>query len=115
MSKSILIAIVATLSAVAAPSWAADLLPQGPSSVQVASQQTQGVMTHQVATLMQMKREADAQYRRTGRSADQAYARALDQELASRGWGRSTTTAPVPGAQDVLLAGSLAAQATRVN
>lgn len=115
MFKSTLIALVATLSTAAA-SWAADLsLPQGPRSVQVATQQAPGVMTHQVATLMQMKREADAQYRRSGRPADLAYARALDQELASRGWGPSTTTAPVAGAQDVLLAASQAAQNSRVN
>ncbi len=52
------------------------------------------VMSHEVATLIQLTHQAEAQYRRSGSPQDLARVRAMRIELASRGFGKSTQVAP---------------------
>ncbi|MBK9444317.1 MAG: hypothetical protein IPN53_24760 [Comamonadaceae bacterium] len=52
------------------------------------------VMTHEIATLIQLTHQAQAQYRRSGSPQDMARVRAMHLELASRGFGKQTQTAP---------------------
>lgn len=107
MSK-LLIALLTVVASTAALAEHPTLLTSTPSVRVAAANPSRGVMTHQVATLMQMARTADAQARRSGQAQDLAYARSLHAELASRGFGRQTVVAPVPGANGVLLAASQA-------
>lgn len=94
MNKSAAL-ILATLSVFAAGESMAQSISSH-TSVQVAVANTGGsVMTHEVATLMQKTREADAQYRRSGLALDKAYAQSLRAELANKGFGRTTVTVPV--------------------
>ena len=57
------------------------------------------VMTYEVALLMQSLQKAQAQYRRSGQPQDQARVEATRRELASRGFGRVTQSAPAVVAQ----------------
>ncbi|BCO25290.1 hypothetical protein MIZ03_0150 [Rhodoferax lithotrophicus] len=52
------------------------------------------VMTHDVATMIKLSHQAQAQYRRTGSSQDLARVNAMRHELASLGFGRATQPAP---------------------
>jgi len=52
------------------------------------------VMTHEVATLIKFSHQAQAQYRRSGSPQDLARVKAMQIELASRGFGRATQSAP---------------------
>jgi hypothetical protein len=52
------------------------------------------VMSHDVATIIKLSHKAQAQYRRTGSPQDLARVNAMQVELASRGFGRTTTPAP---------------------
>lgn len=68
---------------------------QASSTVQVASLNSQTpVMSHEVASLMQTMQKAQAQYRKTGQSQDLARVESMRRELASRGFGRVTVSAP---------------------
>lgn len=51
-------------------------------------------MTHEVATLIKFTHQAQAQYRRSGSPQDLARVKAMQIELASRGFGRVTQPAP---------------------
>jgi len=59
------------------------------------------VMSHEVATLIQLTHQAEAQYRRSGSPQDLARVRAMRIELAGRGFGKvkptdtATTTASI--------------------
>ena len=55
-------------------------------------------MSHEVATLIKLTHQAQAQYRRSGNAQDLARAKAMQTELASRGFGRATQAAPALGA-----------------
>ncbi len=55
-------------------------------------------MSHEVATLIKFTHQAQAQYRRSGSAQDLARVKAMQTELASRGFGRVTQAAPVMGA-----------------
>lgn len=63
-------------------------------------------MTHEVATLIKFSHQAQAQYRRSGSPQDLARVKALQIELASRGFGRATQPAPAM-TFDAPLAGSM--------
>jgi len=84
--------------ATAGHAWAQEtaLTSQPTSSViQVAVPQAQAPeMSHEVATIMQTLKKAQAQYRRSGSTQDLARVQAMHRELASRGFGRATTPAP---------------------
>ena len=51
-------------------------------------------MTHEVATLIKFSHQAQAQYRRSGSPQDLARVKAVQIELASRGFGRASQSAP---------------------
>lgn len=51
-------------------------------------------MTHEVASLIKLTHQAEAQYRRSGSTQDLARVNAMRVELASRGFGRVTQVAP---------------------
>lgn len=53
------------------------------------------VMTHDIATMIKLSHQAQAQYRRSGSSQDLARVNVMRSELASRGFGRATLSAPV--------------------
>lgn len=68
---------------------------QASTSAQVVSLNSQTpVMSHEVASLMQIMQKAQAQYRKTGQSQDLARVEAMRHELASRGFGRVTVSVP---------------------
>ena len=52
------------------------------------------IMSHEVATIIELTHQAEAKYRRTGSPQDLAQVKALRVELASRGFGRLTRPAP---------------------
>jgi len=63
--------------------------------IQVAAVNTPAPeMSHEVATIMQTLKKAQAQYRRSGSAQDFARVQAMHRELASRGYGRATVPAP---------------------
>ncbi|MDO8320733.1 hypothetical protein [Rhodoferax sp.] len=64
------------------------------------------IMSHEVATLIKFTHQAQAQYRRSGSPQDLARVKAMQTELASRGFGRTTQDAPAMGV-DVQLAGNM--------
>jgi hypothetical protein len=92
-------------------SFAATAVPASAQEKALASQPTPPViqvavahapapeMTHEVASLMQTLKKAQAQYRRSGTAQDYARVQAMHRELASRGFGRATTPAPALMAQ----------------
>ena len=51
-------------------------------------------MSYEVATLIKFTHQAQAQYRRSGSAQDLARVKAMQTELASRGFGRATQAAP---------------------
>ncbi len=106
MNHTATLLIMLTASIGATQALAADVNATAPAKViQVASvNQAAPTMTHQIATLMQMTQAADAQYRRSGQAKDQAYAQALRNELASRGFGRITVAAPAADTTRPMLA-----------
>jgi hypothetical protein len=53
------------------------------------------VMTHEVASMIKLTHQAQAQYRRSGNPQDLARVDVMHRELASRGFGRVTQAAPV--------------------
>ncbi len=111
MNKSAAL-ILLSLSALAAGQSMAQNI-SNPASVQVAvASNGAAVMTHEVATLMQKTREADAQYRRSGTALDKAYAQALRAELANKGFGRATLTVPLGNVAATELAQAPAASHT---
>ncbi|MBE0473110.1 hypothetical protein [Rhodoferax sp.] len=63
-------------------------------------------MTHEVATLIKFSHQAQAQYRRSGSPQDLARVKAMQTELASRGFGRATQAAPAM-TSDTQLAGNM--------
>ncbi|MDD5028202.1 MAG: hypothetical protein PHH58_01680 [Rhodoferax sp.] len=75
-------------------------LNTSPKVIQVAASNAEKpVMSYQVAALMQTLQKAQAQYRRSGQTQDLARVEAMRRELASRGFGRTTQSAPVLMAQ----------------
>jgi len=60
------------------------------------------VMTHDIATMIKLSHQAQAQYRRTGSSQDFARVNVMRSELASRGFGRATQAAPAMGVETQL-------------
>lgn len=52
------------------------------------------IMSHEVATIIKLTHQAEAQYRRTGNPQDLARVKAMRLELASHGFGRVTRPAP---------------------
>ena len=100
--------------ATAGHAWAQEqaLASQLTSSViQVAVPQAQAPeMSHEVATIMQTLKKAQAQYRRSGSAQDFARVQAMHRELASRGYGRATTPAPALMAQTTPLSGEQVAR-----
>jgi len=102
MNKFFALALL-TLASVAcsgiAMAQAATLAPD-PKVIQVAAVNPETpVMTYEVALLMQSLQKAQAQYRRSGQPQDQARVEATRRELASRGFGRVTHSAPAIVAQ----------------
>jgi len=79
----------------------AALLSLGAVGSAVANPAAEPVMSHEVATLIQLTHQAEAQYRRSGSPQDLARVRAMRIELAGRGFGKvkpvdtATTTASI--------------------
>jgi len=98
MNKSIstgLLALVSIATAGAAMAQG-DVSTPAVKTIEVAATNPQKpLMSHQVATLMQSLQSAQAQHRRSGQAQDLARVQALRSELASRGFGRVTQSAPV--------------------
>lgn len=97
MNKSFsLIALASVL--VAGNALAQNAATETPSQtrvVQVAAHNPVApTMSHEVATLIKFSHQAQAQYRRSGSSQDLARVKAMQTELASRGFGRATQSAP---------------------
>ncbi|MDD2918792.1 hypothetical protein [Rhodoferax sp.] len=97
MNKSFsLIALVSVLAAgnALAKNAASEASAQS-RVIQVAAQNPVApTMTHEVATLIKFSHQAQAQYRRSGSAQDLARVKAMQIELASRGFGRATQPAP---------------------
>lgn len=64
-----------------------------------ATRTEQPVMSYEVASMIQLLHKAQTQYRRSGQAQDLARVEATRRELAIRGYGRATQTAPVMMAQ----------------
>lgn len=62
------------------------------------------VMSHEVASIIKLTHQAEAQYRRTGQPQDLARVKVMREELASRGYGRATQNAPAQNPEAMLLA-----------
>ncbi len=62
------------------------------------------VMSHEVASIIKLTHQAEAQYRRTGKPQDLARVKVMREELASRGYGRATQNAPAKDPNAILLA-----------
>lgn len=108
MNKSFtLIALFSVLAAGNALAQnAAAEVPAQTRVIQVAVQNPVApTMTHEVATLIKFSHQAQAQYRRSGSSQDLARVKAMQVELASRGFGRTTQPAPALNADTQLAAG----------
>ncbi|MDD2880754.1 MAG: hypothetical protein PHQ58_09970 [Rhodoferax sp.] len=110
MNKSISSLVFAIVSVAAAGS----ALAQGASTntqvpvIQVAAvKPVVPVMSHEVATLIKLTHQAEAQYRRSGSPQDLARVKAMHTELASRGFGRATQPAPAVMANDTQYAATL--------
>jgi len=100
MNKSLALAFVAFAGVAGAASAESALPTATPKAIQVAALRTeQPVMSYEVAALMQTLHKAQAQHRRSGKPQDLARVEATRRELASRGYGRATQTAPVMMAQ----------------
>jgi hypothetical protein len=65
------------------------------------------VMSHEVATVIKLTHQAEAQYRRSGSPQDLARVKAMHTELASRGFGRATQPAPAVMVNDLPFAATL--------
>ncbi len=110
MNKFISSLKFATVSVAAAGSaWA-----QGASAnnlmpvIQVATAKPVApIMSHEVATVIKLTHQAEAQYRRSGSPQDLARVKAMHRELASRGFGRATQPAPAVMASDMQFAATL--------
>ncbi|OIN94021.1 MAG: hypothetical protein AUJ20_02075 [Comamonadaceae bacterium CG1_02_60_18] len=102
MNKSFSLAVFAVAGLVstgAAVAQSAPLLTT-PKVIQVAAIRTeQPVMSYEVASMIQLLHKAQAQHRRSGQAQDRARVEAARRELASRGYGRMTQSAPVMMAQ----------------
>lgn len=109
MNKSLsLIALISVLTAGnALAQSAATEAPAQTRVIQVAvPNPVAPTMSHEVATLIKFSHQAQAQYRRSGSPQDLARVKAMQIELASRGFGRATQAAPVMTA-DAQLAGNM--------
>ncbi|OIP15226.1 MAG: hypothetical protein COZ09_11755 [Comamonadaceae bacterium CG_4_10_14_3_um_filter_60_42] len=97
MNKSFtLIALISMLAAgnALAQNTAAEA-PAQARVIQVAMRNPAApAMTHEIATLIKFSHQAQAQYRRSGSPQDLARVKAMQTELASRGFGRATQPAP---------------------
>ncbi len=105
MNKSFsLIALVFVLAA--GNALAQNVSPETPAAtrvIQVAARNPVApAMTHEVATLIKFSHQAQAQYRRSGSAQDLARVKAMQIELASRGFGRATRAAPAMSADTQL-------------
>ncbi|PKO62627.1 MAG: hypothetical protein CVU24_03125 [Betaproteobacteria bacterium HGW-Betaproteobacteria-18] len=94
MNKSfVLIALVSVL--LAGNALAQNAAPAPARMIQVAAiNPVAPTMTHEVASLIKLTHQAEAQYRRSGSAQDLARVNAMRVELASRGFGRATQVAP---------------------
>jgi len=100
MNKSVSSLLVCVLCGTGAALSVATPASAAPKVVQVATVNPEKpVMSHEVASLMQTLQKAQAQHRRTGQAQDLARVEALRRELAQRGYGRITQSAPVMLAQ----------------
>lgn len=98
MKKSVSALLLALVSVATAGAALAQGDTAGPAvkTIQVAAVNPEKpVMSYEVASLMQTLQKAQAQHRRTGQPQDLARVEAMRRELASRGFGRVTQTAPV--------------------
>lgn len=78
------------------------------SAIQVAAEKPVApVMSHEVATVIKLTHQAEAQYRRSGSPQDLARVKAMHTELASRGFGRATQPAPAVMVNDTQFAATL--------
>lgn len=93
--SSLLLALVSVATAGTAMAQGSTAAP-AVKTIQVATTNPEKpVMSHEVASLMQNLQKAQAQYRRSGQEQDLARVNAVRRELASRGFGHATQTAPV--------------------
>jgi hypothetical protein len=78
------------------------------SAIQVATAKPiVPIMSHEVATVIKLTHQAEAQYRRSGSPQDLARVKAMHRELANRGFGRATQPAPAVMANDMPFAATL--------
>lgn len=99
MNKSVSTLLLALVSAATAGNALAQSAATDASSrtrvIQVAvANPVAPIMSHEVATIIKLTHQAEAQYRRTGSPQDLAQVKAMRVELASRGFGRVTRPAP---------------------
>lgn len=98
MKKSVSVLLLAFVSVATAGAALAQGNAATPATktIQVATVNPEKpAMSHEVASLMQALQKAQAQHRRSGQPQDLARVDAVRRELASRGFGRATQTAPV--------------------
>jgi len=87
-----LVAVALSLFAGAAlaQSGAPDTLGTKPMTQLAATRPEVPVMTHELATLIKLSQQAQAQYRRSGSPQDLARVKAMQIELTRRGIGHAT-------------------------
>jgi RNA-splicing ligase RtcB len=88
--------LLALVSMLAAGNVLAQSAPaaQTPVVMAAARYPVAPTMSHEVATLIKFAHQAQAQYRRSGSEQDLARVKAMQTELANRGFGRATQAAP---------------------
>lgn len=102
MNKSLSLVVLAVAGVASTGTALAQSATEGTTlkPILVAATRTeQPVMSYEVAALMQSLQKAQAQHRRSGQAQDLARVEAARRELASRGYGRLTQSAPVMMAQ----------------
>jgi len=97
MNKSFSLIALASVM-VAGNALAQNAVTEAPAQTRVIQVAVQNpvapIMTPEVATMIKFSHQAQAQYRRSGSSQDLARVKAMQTELASRGFGRATQAAP---------------------
>lgn len=93
--STLLVALVSVVSFNAAHAQSASTSEAPARVIQVAvTHPEKAVMSHEVATMIKLSHQAQAQYRRTGSTQDLARVNAMRLALAERGFGRATQPAP---------------------
>ncbi len=111
--STLLVAMLSVVSFNAAYAQSASTSEAPARVIQVAvTHPEKAVMSHDVASMIKLSHQAQAQYRRTGSAQDLARVNAMRLALAERGIGRATQPAPALQADTQFAAPAVAANIT---